>query len=54
MSRNDMSLDFDKAITDVDEQVKKGNFRKVIRGNATVTWAYGAGDREESKDCKEM
>nr|WP_297935900.1 hypothetical protein [uncultured Lachnoclostridium sp.] len=50
MSDLNKSLDLDNAIANVDEQVKKGNFARVLNGSASVIWAYGAGDRAETNN----
>lgn len=48
-------MNFDETINEINQEVKKGIFSDVIKGNPGVMRAYGAGDKE--KDCtqgKEM
>lgn len=55
MKKGPAGMDFDETINEINQEVKKGLFSDVIKGNPGVMWAYGAGDKE--KDCtqsKEM
>lgn len=46
MEREKNNIDLDELFTEVEEEVKKGDFTNIIHGKKDI-WVYGAGDSEE-------